>query len=311
MGRPCYRASVKEIFEKRIALITGKGGVGRTTISAGMALAAAKRGRRVLLTEIGEPTGDYTGVARIFGLDALPVEPETVAPGVKACVLWARSGHASYLREILPADRLVKAAMNSDALRRLLESAPSFREMGIFYQLLTLLEEKRRDGSPVHELIIVDMPASGHTLGLTGLPERLLSLLPSGPIAETMQRGQQFIYNEKTGGAYVVTLPETLPVTEALELVDGLVEDKVPVAGIIMNRVLRDPFTDEERKALLQALEGRDVFGKVRFLAITEVAEAVARLRAHTQVPIHEVEELPLTGDELLDGIASQLTREP
>ncbi len=121
-----------DLFGTRVALVTGKGGVGRTTLSAAMALAGAKSGKRVLLTEIGEVEGIYSPLARTFGRDSLPIDPEPLAPGVDGCLLWPRKGHEAFFRTVIPFGAVVKAAMGSSALRRLLDTAPSFREMGIF-----------------------------------------------------------------------------------------------------------------------------------------------------------------------------------
>ena len=120
------------------------------------------------------------------------------------------------------------------------------------------------------------MPASGHALGLTGLPERLLSLMPTGPIARALKEGLPWFTEPDKCGAYVVTLPETLPVTEALELVEGLEKTDTPVGGVIVNRVLNDPFTDAERALLDPVLEGKDIYGKGRYEAVAEAEEAPA-----------------------------------
>lgn len=295
-----------DIFGKRVALITGKGGVGRTTVSAALARAAARRGLRVLLLEIGEPDGDYTPLARIFGRETFPAEPVALEPGIHGCVLWASAGHEGFFRRVLPVSALVKAAMGSGALRRLLDSAPSFREMGVFYHFFDLLERKRPSGEPLFELAILDMPASGHTLGLTGLRERLLSLMPSGPIADVLNEGKGYFHDPALTGAYVVTLPEILPITECLELIEGLEQHGTPVGGIVVNRVLPDPFTPQERAAL-EPYAQEPWYGMERFRQVPTAARALERLRQSTTVPIHEVREVPLQGRALVDAVAESL----
>lgn len=312
-----------DLFGRRIALVTGKGGVGRTSMSAGLAIAAARAGKRVLLTEIGEPDGDYTPLARMFGRDTLPADPvrlkapEGVDVGnrLHGCVLWPRNGHEAFFRTVIPVGAVVKAAMNSGALRKLLDTAPSFREMGVFYHIFTLLEATLPDGSPRFEYIVVDMPASGHTLGLTGLPERLLALMPTGPIAEAMHRGRPYFTEPDKCGAWIVTLPEVLPITESVELLDGLRETHTPVGGILVNRVLEDPFSPEERAALEPVLT-EDHLGYERFIGVVQSTEALADLRSRQDrldggrgTTIAEIEELPLQGDALIAAIADRLLR--
>ncbi len=77
------------------------------------------------------------------------------------------------------------------------------------------------------------MPATGHTLALTSLPEILLDALPDGPIPRYMREGQAYLNDPEKGLAWIVTLPELLPVTEALELIDGLRATRVTPAGVI------------------------------------------------------------------------------
>lgn len=295
-----------DLFAKRVALVTGKGGVGRTTVSAALALAAARRGLRVLVTEIGEPDGDYTPLARIFGRETLPAVPEHVAPGVHGCVLWPRSGHEAFFNTVIPVPAVVKAAMGSGALRKLLDTAPSFREMGIFYHAYTLLEEELRPGVPRFELVIVDMPASGHTLGLTGLPERLLALMPTGPIADAMHRGRPYFTSPDLCAAWIVTLPEVLPITESLELIEGLRSHDTPVGGVVVNRVLDDPFTPEERAALEPVLTA-DHYGHERYVGVVQSSAALAGLQERCPVDVLQVPEYPLQGSELIDAIAGRL----
>lgn len=294
---------MRDLFDKRVLLITGKGGVGRTTLSASMARAAAAAGKRVLLVEIGDPEGPYSPLARIFGRERLPAEVENIGDGVEAQMLWTRMGHERFLTSVLPISSLVKAAVRSKALGRLLDAAPSFQEMGIFYLLLTLLEATRRDGSPRHELIIFDMPATGHTLALTGLPDILLKLIPSGPIADAMRRGQRYFYNPKHALACVVTLPETLPVTECLELIEGLRETSMPVGPVIVNKLPPESFTPEERAALMPVIERHNLLGADRFLRLSQCDKAMERLRASVDVPVLSVPEFAAQGRALIDAV--------
>lgn len=299
-----------DIFDKRVALITGKGGVGRTTVAVAVARAAARRGLRVLLVEIGESDGDWTPLARLYGRDTLPVQPTELEPGVLGCVLSARAGHEGFFRRVLPVPALTNAALRSGALRRLLDTAPSFREMGVLYRFFELLEERLPSGAPRHQLAVVDMPASGHTLGLTGLRERMLALLPRGPIADVLHEGRRYFVDPEVTGAWIVTLPEVLPITECLELSEGLAEHGTPIGGIIVNRVVPDVFTAAERDVLAPFAQ-RPWYGMARFHQAPRSARALERLRQQTDLPIEEIREFPLQGSALVDAVATSLGGAP
>ncbi len=301
------RAAGPDWFTRRIVLVTGKGGVGRTTVTAAMARAAAAAGRKVLVTAIGEPGGDYLPLARIYGRDVLPAEPEPLEPGVWGCLLWSRAGHRLFLERVLPTSVLVGAAMRSRSIRRLLDAAPSFHEMGLFYRLLTLIVLRGADGEPEFDLVLVDMPATGHSLALTGLPDILLQLMPTGPIADLLREGQSYLNDPALAAACVVTLPETLPVSESLELIDGLRTTRVPVGAVLVNRVPVDPFDADERTALQAAVNGHVLFGMHRFRSLDGTAAAIERLERHVRGPIREIPEIRMPGDDLVDRVAETL----
>ncbi len=273
--------------------MTGKGGVGRSAVTAALAHIAQDRGTRVLVTEIGDDPEDYSPLARYFGKDRLATTPRELAPGILGAVLLARTGQELFLRGVLRSSTLSHAALRSDVLRRLLNAGPSFREMGIFFQVLHYLRTTREDGSPEHELILVDMPATGHTLSLTALPEVLLRLIPGGPIATALKEGQSYLNDPDKAAAWVVTLPETLPVSECLELLDGLDRTSMPIGGIFLNRVPVDPYTTRERELLRPLLDGTAVLGAESYWAPELAQRETARLLAGTRVPVYPLQQIP------------------
>ena len=180
----------------------------------------------------------------------------------------------------------IRAALRSSALRKFMIAAPAFYELGLMYSLLTLLQATDRDGRARHPFIIIDMPATGHALALADLPQTVLRLVPRGPVATAMRAGQAYLNDPKVTAAWIVTLPEHLPITEAIELLEGLRRSAVPMGGIILNRFLTDPFTDEERAALAQVLAKTPMQGEVLFQRIVMAREAAARVKAAVDLPI-------------------------
>ena len=301
----------QRLKELRLLLITGKGGVGRTTMVAAAGMAAARQGVRVLLTEVGEPDVGYSHLGQQFGKDQLTAKPLDVAQGLQICTLSARQGHEAFLRAVLPVPALARAALRSKAVRKFLNAVPSFHEMGIFYHLLSLLRKQKADKSPLHDLIVVDMPASGHTLALTGLPMTLLKLIPEGPISRELRAGMELIHNPELSAAWVVTLPEVLPVSECLELIDGLVATHVPVGGVVLNRLPDNPFTDEDRTVLEPLLAAAPLYGKLAFDRIPATRRALDRLTAAIDVPLTVVREFSGQASNLLEAIVSDFVRLP
>lgn len=285
-------------------MLTGKGGVGRTSVAAAMALAAAKQGKRVLIAEVGEPDVDFSPLAAIFGRNTLPKEPIPLAPGVSGVMVWSRMGHERFLRMVLPIPALVKAALRSGALRRMLDAAPSLNELGVFYHMLSLVRPRSATGQSEFDLFIVDLPATGHALGMAHLPENILSIIPSGPIHRAMREGMSVFFNAEESAMYIVTLPELLPVTECVELLDGLESTEMPIGGVIVNKVHLDTFSEEEREALAPIFANRRLFGETRFLGLGKVEEALSLLEARVDAPILKLPEAVGEGLELAKKMA-------
>lgn len=298
---------MEELFERRVLLISGKGGVGRTTLSAGLAMAAAKKGKRVVVAEIGDPMLEFSPLARLFGRDGFDNEPVSVGENVWGVVLHARKGHERFLEVVVPVPALARAAMRSGALRRFFDAAPALNELGVFYHLLTLLRARDENGEDQFDLIVFDMPATGHSLALSGVPERVLSLMPVGPIADAMREGQSVIEDPDQTASWVVSLPEVLPVSESLELIEGLRADRIPVGGVLVNKVLEDAFDDEERAAIDEMIEGRHVFGAARYGSVAQCRESMDRLKSEGRVTLVAVPEFPDVGSGLLDHVVTSL----
>ena len=302
---------MKSLLPLRAVLVTGKGGVGKTTLTASLARYAAGQGKRVLCAEmVGDPTAS-SALADALGIDTIDIEPVTVAPNLKAVLLAPHLGHTRFLRDVLPMKILADAAMRSAAIRRFLAAAPTFPEMGVLYRLLDFVRAKRRDGTDEHEMIIVDLPATGHALALAQIPASLLRVIPTGPIAAAVREGLDLLTDTTRTGAVVVTLPETLPVSEALELCKGIQLHDIPLAHVFVNRVPFDPFTDLEREAVRALLHGRaPTLGERTMERIDRARVSLARLQREVKVPIVALQDVWLDGPRLAEEMASLMAVE-
>lgn len=303
--------SLQTILDRRVVLVSGKGGVGRTTVTAALARTAAAAGRRVLVAEIEEPaTQAQSTLARMFGREVLPERPILLSPGVHGVMLATETGTERFLGDVFRVETLARLALRNAALRRLLHAGPSFHEMGIFYHLLDLIRTKLPDGRPRFDFIVVDMPATGHTLALTALPDILLRLVRRGPIAAALREGQGWLNDTRTGCAVVVTIPEPLPVTESLELMEGLRATRMAIAAVVANKVPTDPFSPDEREALAELLPAGPLYGKEELERIERAQVSLQRLQASTSARVLAVPQFPVDGSAAVDAMAAFLTGE-
>lgn len=287
-------------------MVTGKGGVGKTTLAAAIARLAASTGKRVLVAEVAMEEGEPSPLAAALGGLRSAEEPFEVARGIHAVQLTPSAGHHCFLRDTLPVKLLADAAMRSAAIRRFLTAAPAIAELGVLYRMLDLMRRRRPDGSLEHEYVVIDTPATGHALAISQLPEVLLKLIPGGPIGSAVREGLALLTDTAHTGAVVVTLPETLPVSEALELIAGFEKNKVPLLAVVANRMPDDPFVDDDERshaALLEQVEG-PLLGARSMRRSARARAALERLRAGTRLPVLVVPELASTGVQIAEEIA-------
>jgi anion-transporting ArsA/GET3 family ATPase len=247
--------SLLDLAQRRLLIVTGKGGVGKSTLSAALALAIAKRGRRVLCTEVVPSPDTPSQLANALGTRDSTEEPVLVSTNLWLALLTPTIGHHRFLQDALPFKLLADAAMKSQGVRKFLSAAPGFSDMGVLYRLIDLMRRTHPSGGPLFDLCIVDSPATGHALALAQIPAFLMRVIPGGPIHRLASEGVRVLSDPAMTAAIVVTLPEILPVTESLELEQGLARHGLPVSGIVVNRVPKNPFSVDERRALDELLK--------------------------------------------------------
>jgi anion-transporting ArsA/GET3 family ATPase len=302
---PSVRLAREHIWDRQLVLVTGKGGVGKSVITAALARAAHQSGKRVLVAEVTPDVSTYSRLLAHFGhASATGEEPFVIEPRLFGARITPSTGHRLFLRAALRVRLVVDTAMKSAALTRFLMAAPTFPEIGTLYQLVTLLRAKNFDH------VFVDLPATGHALALASLPKTVLRIVPSGLIGDAIREGLETMTDPRRGGAVVVTLPESMPITEAFELKDALRRLSIPVRAMILNKLPRDPFTPEEKLALdayLAEPSNGHLLGGREFKRLERALEARESFR-NALDPSRRV-EIPFFEDGEAKAIVSHVTR--
>jgi anion-transporting ArsA/GET3 family ATPase len=285
--------SLLEIITRRLIIVTGKGGVGKSTLTAALGRALAAKGKRVLLAEIVSSAEMPSALSDALGGPQLVEEPMPFAPNLFGALLTPNMGHLRFLQDALPIRMLADAAMRSQALRKFLAAAPGFSDMGVMYRMLDLMRREHPTGGPLYEYCLIDSPATGHALALAQIPEFLTRVIPGGPIYRAAKEGLEVLTDAKVTGTLIVTLAETLPVTEALELKRGMEKHRLPVLSVVVNRVPNNPFSVEERVAVDALLKAQPapVFGGRELMRI-ERAEAALQLLENSGVHFVQLAEV-------------------
>ncbi|MBC7460875.1 MAG: ArsA family ATPase [Thermoleophilia bacterium] len=250
--RPTFNVDALPLgLTPRTIFVTGKGGVGKSTVTAALALAWRDAGARTLIVEIeGHASAAATISNRKIGYEPVPLGEHLAA--MRISLLDALKEYARLRIKLkLVADRLV----SNPIIDQFAQAAPGFRDLLILGKLWSLATEVDERGLPRWDAIVVDSPATGHGLGLLNMAGVIARMFPVGPIASEAKRVDAFTRDPARVGVVLVALPEELPVTETLELREQLEEQGIDVAATVLNGLLIDRFAPEEIERVRTALD--------------------------------------------------------
>ncbi len=229
------------LLDRRLVIVSGKGGTGKTTVAAALALAAARAGRRVLAAEM-----DRDGpLSRLLAPDAPPAGYQglEVRPGLTVMRIEPYEALTEYLGLQIGVERLVRSVLRNRAFHQLMEASPGWRELITLGKVWHLEQTTLPDGSPRYDLLVVDAPATGHSVAFLNVPRVAASAVRAGPLRRHSQLVEQLIADPVRTVLLPVALAEELPTRETAELVKR-VEAEVGIAidRVVVNGVEPPPF---------------------------------------------------------------------
>ena len=230
------------MLDRKLTFISGKGGVGKSAVTASLALLAARRGLKVLVVGMVEGIG----LASHLTTEELSYTPRRVRSGIHALAVNRSDALDEYLRLQLHVPRAAPTKVLSRALSVLAETAPGIREIVTIGKPVFELWQARYD------LVLVDAPPLGQLFSYLRAPTTIADLVPAGPIRNQAGRMSRALLVLETTSLVLVTTPDELPVLETKEALDVLVaEPVIDLTGVVTNRVLPDlALTPAEIEAL-------------------------------------------------------------
>ncbi len=299
------------LLDRRLVVVTGKGGVGKSTVSAALAVLAARRGKRVLVAEIDarERIAPMLG-----GRPSGPVVRQAV-PGISTVNVDPRHSLEEYALMVVKVRALYQAVFENRVVRFFLRAVPSLAETLMLGKVLHEARSEER-GRPRWDVVIVDAPATGHAVQLLGVPRALLDTVPAGPLRRDAEWMQALLTSPERTAVSLVALPEEMPVTETAELDEQLGEGLgLPRGPVFLNAMPDERFSQGERERLAPVSGPTPPAGPAAHAALLQAerhdraGEQAARLRALLGRPLLP---LPLVasdrwGRRAIDRIADAL----
>lgn len=235
--------TLTKLLGSRLVMVTGKGGTGKTSLSAAIGSLSAERGRKTLVVEVDN---FHPSLTRLFG--QVPTNtPKMVSETLGICNITWNAALKEWLEQTVKSKRITKLILDNRMATVFLDATPGAREIVILSKIHHLLES--------WDQVVVDMPASGHALGILRVPRTATRLMRTGPVRERAEQLLELFRHPATALA-IVGLPEEMVVNETVELWEKL-RDQVPelqTPMVFLNRSSAPSLTEDEI-ALLDRLE--------------------------------------------------------
>jgi anion-transporting ArsA/GET3 family ATPase len=301
---------VPSLLDRRLIVVTGKGGVGKTTVAAALGLLAARAGKRTVICEVAE----QERLSDLFGVDASGHDERELAPNLHTVSVDPERAKEEWLRYQLKSGTLAGVLGGSSIFRYLSAAAPGLSELVTIGKVWDLAQLERRTGGSVFDLAIVDAPATGHGIAMLRAPSTYASVPRVGPIRRQALQIDAFLRDSERTGVVVVALPEEMPVNETLDIEQRLAEEmEMGIDHAIVNALYPERFTREEAGRLRTAHPEN---GPVR-AALAEHERVrgqrsqLRRLRRGLDAPVATLPFLfePELGLEQVDQLADRLER--
>ncbi|HWF74313.1 MAG TPA: ArsA family ATPase [Solirubrobacteraceae bacterium] len=239
------------LLDKRLIFVTGKGGVGKSTVAISLGMLGARAGLRTIVVELAAQ--DRIG-ATLSGVAVDTFVEQELAPGLFTISIDPEHAMDEYLR--VKVGPVGHALGSSKLFHAFAMATPGMRELltvGKVWELAQL--ERRTRGAAPYDLVVVDAPASGHGLGILRTPRTFAEIARVGPIAHQGRTIATTIADPSFTAVLAVARPEEMPVTETLMLRDALAEDGLALHEVIVNAVYPSRFDPGEVIQLRQAAE--------------------------------------------------------
>lgn len=267
---------VATLLDPRLLIVTGKGGTGKSTVAAALAVAGARSGRRTALVELER----RQAFARLLDTEPWGFVQREYRPGLWGLSIDPEASLREYLERFYGGRRLSRLLASSAAAEFATAVAPGVKDLLLIGKVMDLERARDPAGRFRYDLLVVDAPPTGRITSFLRAPEVTTELVGVGPIREQAQEVVDLLADGRRTRVQLVTLLEEMPVSETIAGAAALQALGVALGPVIVNRVLPGRFDDESRKALTEDLGSAEVAGILADVGVQVGAAAAADLRA-------------------------------
>lgn len=241
------------LFRRRLLIVAGKGGVGKTTIACALGMIGAQLGKRTLIAEVD---GAGRG-ARLLGVEPPAVgQTRDARPSLSVMAIDGSAALAEYLEIIVPVKRVLQAVFASRIYQYFVAAAPGLKELmtigKIWYEAERIDEAS---GRRLWDLVILDAPATGHSLQYLRMPRAAHDAFGGGLVGRESQRLVELLTDPQRTAVNLVTTAEDMPVNETVEMYRQIRDDlHMPLGFLFVNRTHHAEFDAQDLDALQERL---------------------------------------------------------
>ena len=312
---------MKDLLERELLVVAGKGGVGRTTITAAIGLLGARAGRATAMVEMN---GVGT-LGRLLGEGPSDYHGAEVQPDLHAFNISASQAMEEYLLRHVRIRALYQLVFRNRFIEPFMNAMLGLSDLIALGKVMDLGWEVDDEGHPLYQLLLLDSPATGHGLTMLRAPRAMMDAARKGPLFNNAKLIDDLLSDPARAALILTTLPEEMPVNETIDLARQVAHaGEMHLAAVVINGVPEEPFSEGEEDAFRAFVEGpgarsggevgRALREAERMLVRRRRAQReIDRLRAALDVPMVEVPMLPTheLGMKEIEVIASHLEALP
>ena len=282
---------MRDLLDKRLVIVTGKGGVGKSTVALALGMAAADRGKRTIVCEVSA----QERLSRAFHRAEVGFSEVEMAENLWAISIDPDEAMREYLLIQLKVRAMRDLLFRSKIFSYLAAATPGLRELVTIGKIWELtLDQRKVKGGRNYDLVIVDAPATGHGVGFLQTPRTFANVARVGPIASQAGTLDRSLTDHRRTGVAIVALPEEMPVNETATLERDLTEEVgVTVDRIFCNGLYPERFSEDDERSLEAAFSSTENGVRPALRAALSVRrravaqrEQLARLEELTEAPV-------------------------